>query len=52
VEDLGTFIRFDVVVILSYKYRRRAYIVRNIEELRDHPSITLLDVKQKVGVIY
>jgi hypothetical protein len=54
VEDLGTFIRFDGAVILFYKYphHRRAYIVRNIEELRHYPSITLPNVKQKVGVIY
>jgi hypothetical protein len=54
VDDLGTFIRFDGVVILFYKYphHRRAYIVRNIEELRNYPSITLPNVKQKVGVIY
>jgi hypothetical protein len=54
VEDLGTFIRFDGVVILFYKYphHRRAYIVRNIGELRNYPSITLPNVKQQVGVIY
>jgi hypothetical protein len=54
VEDLGTFIRFDGVVILFYKYlhRRRAYIVRNIEEVKNYPFITLPNVKQKVGVIY
>jgi hypothetical protein len=54
VDDLGTFIRFDGVVILFYKYphHRRAYIVRNIEELRNYPAITLPNVKQKVGVIY
>jgi hypothetical protein len=40
VDDLGTFISFDGVVILFYKYphHRRAYIVRNIEELRNNPS--------------
>jgi hypothetical protein len=54
VDDLGTFIRFDGVVILFYKYprHRRAYIVRNIGELRNYPAITLPNVKQKVGVIY
>jgi hypothetical protein len=54
VEDLGTFIRFDGVVILFYKYPhyRLAYIVRNSEELRNYPSITLPNLKQKVGVIY
>jgi hypothetical protein len=42
------------VVILFYKYphHRRAYIVRNIEELRNYPAITLPNVKQQVGVIY
>jgi hypothetical protein len=54
VDDLGTFIRFDGVVILFYKYphHRRAYIVRNIGELRYYPAIALPNVKQKVGVIY
>jgi hypothetical protein len=54
VDDLGTFIRFDGVVILFYKYPhyRLAYIVRNSEELRNYPSITLPNVKQQVGVIY
>jgi hypothetical protein len=54
VDDLGTFIRFEGTVILFYKYphHRRAYIVRNIEELRNYPTITLPNVKQKVGVIY
>jgi hypothetical protein len=54
VDDLGTFIRFDGVVILFYKYphHRCAYIVWNIEELRNYPSITLPNVKQHVGVIY
>jgi hypothetical protein len=54
VGDLGTFIRFDGVVILFYRYphHRRAYIVRNIEEVRNYPAITLPNVKQKVGVIY
>jgi hypothetical protein len=43
VDDLGTFIRFDGVVILFYKYPHHchAYIVRNIEEVRNYPSITL-----------
>jgi hypothetical protein len=54
VEDLGTFIRFDGAVILFYKYPhyRLASIVRNSEELRNYPPITLPNVKQKVGVIY
>jgi hypothetical protein len=54
VDDLGTFIRFDGVAILFYQYphHRRAYIVRNIEELRNYPAITLPNVKQHVGVIY
>jgi hypothetical protein len=54
VEDLGTFIRFDGVVILFYKYPhyRLAYIVRNAGELINYPSLTLPNVKQKVGVIY
>jgi hypothetical protein len=35
VDNLGIYIRFDGVVILFYKYphHRRAYIVRNFEEL-------------------
>jgi hypothetical protein len=54
VDDLGTFIRFEGAVILFYKYprHRRAYIVRNVEELGNYPAITLPNVKQKVGVIY
>jgi hypothetical protein len=54
VDELGTFIRFDGVVVLFYKYphHRRAYIVRNSEELRNYPSLTLPNVKQQVGIIY
>ncbi|MDR2019143.1 MAG: hypothetical protein LBQ14_00065 [Treponema sp.] len=54
VEYLGTFIRFDGVVILFYKYphHRRAYIVRSSGELRNYPAVSLPNVKQQVGVIY
>ena len=53
VEDLGTFIRFCGVVLLYYKYphHRRAYMVREGRELSHYPSITLPNVKQKVGII-
>jgi hypothetical protein len=54
VDNLGTFIRFDGVVVLFYKYPhyRRAYIVRNSEELRHYPAMSLPNVKQQVGIIY
>ena len=54
VDDLGTFISFDGVVILFYKYphHRRAYIIRNDKELTNFPLMTLPNVKQKIGIIY
>jgi hypothetical protein len=54
VDDLGTFIRFEGVVILFYTYphHRRAYIVRNSEELGVFPVMKLPNVKHPVGIIY
>jgi hypothetical protein len=53
VNDVGTFICFDGVVLLYYKYPhyRRAYVVRNGAETRHHPAIVLPNVRQKVGII-
>ena len=53
VEELGTFIRFNGVVLLYYKYphHRRAYIVRESTELSYYPPIMLPNVKQKVGIL-
>jgi hypothetical protein len=53
VDELGTFIRFNGVVLLYYKYphHRRAYIVRSCDELSYYPAVTLPNVKQKVGII-
>jgi hypothetical protein len=54
VEDRGTFIRFQGVVILFYTYphHRRAYIVRNSAELNSYPAMELPNVKHPVGIIY
>jgi hypothetical protein len=53
VPEKGTFIRFEGVVLLYYKYphHRRAYIVRNAEELRHYRAVALPNVKQPVGII-
>jgi hypothetical protein len=53
VPDLGTFIRFDGVVLLYYKYphHRRAYVVRSCDELSYYPHVSLPNIKQNVGVI-
>jgi hypothetical protein len=53
VPEIGTFIRFDGVVLLYYKYphHRRAYIVRNAEDTRHYRPVLLPKVKQPVGII-
>jgi hypothetical protein len=53
VNGLGTFIRFEGVVVLSYKYphHRRAYIVRSHDELSHYPAVSLPNIKQNIGVI-
>jgi hypothetical protein len=53
VNSLGTYILFEGVVLLYYKYphHRRAYIVRSHEELAHYPAIFLPNVKQPVGVL-
>jgi hypothetical protein len=53
VKGLGTFIRFEGVVLLYYKYphHRRAYIVRSCDELLYYPPVSLPNIKQKAGVI-
>ena len=53
VKGLGTFIRFEGVVLLYYKYphHRRAYIVRSCDELSHYPPVSLPNIKQKAGVI-
>jgi len=54
VNGIGTFIQFDGVVLLYYKYphHRRAYIVRNAGDIAHYPAITLPNVKQPVAVLY
>jgi hypothetical protein len=52
--SLGTFIRFEGVVLLYYKYphHRRAYMVRSHDELAHYPAVSLPNVKPRVGVLY
>jgi hypothetical protein len=51
----GTFITFsdDSTVILFYKYfrHRRAYIVRDVRELKHYQGVRLPGVKEPVGII-
>jgi hypothetical protein len=53
VNGLGTFIRFQGVVLLYYKYphHRRAYMVRSRDELSHYPALSLPNIRQEVGVI-
>jgi hypothetical protein len=53
VPEAGTFIRFEGVVFLYYKYphHRRAYIVRNAEEARYYRPVNLPKVREPVGII-
>jgi hypothetical protein len=54
VPEMGTFIRFEGVVLLYYKYphHRRAYIVRNAGDLKHYRPVTLPNVRQPVGIIF
>ena len=54
VPDEGTFISFNDVVVLYYKYssHRRAYIVRNAQKTSHIKAIYLPNVKEAVGIIY
>jgi hypothetical protein len=54
VDRLGTFIRFNGVVLLFYKYPhfRMAYIIRNYDELQFYPPVGLPQVKQKAGILF
>jgi hypothetical protein len=53
VNGMGTFIRFEGVVLLYYKYphHRLAYMVRSRDELSHYPPVSLPNVKQETGVI-
>jgi hypothetical protein len=53
VNGMGTFIRFEGVVLLYYKYphHRLAYIVRSADELSYYPAVSLPNVKQRAGII-
>jgi hypothetical protein len=53
VPEAGTFIRFEGVVFLYYRYphHRRAYIVRNAGDLRYYRPVILPNIREPVGII-
>jgi hypothetical protein len=54
VPEAGTFIEFEGVAALFYKYPhcRRAYIVRSSEELHNYQAVGLPNVKEHVGILF
>ena len=51
---VGTFISLKGIAVLFYTYPhcRRAYIVRNIRELRYYQAMRLPNVDQKLGILF
>jgi hypothetical protein len=54
VPEAGTFIELEGIAAVFYKYPhcRRAYIVRNSEELHNYAAVHLPNIKEKAGILF